>query len=81
MDRDPTVWLSSDIARCTNTHGCGKADSCSRFRAPVPKNGAMEDYSEAALTIGECTRYMPIQRGYRPAAAEPVVKDWPKGAE
>lgn len=81
MDRDPTVWLASDVARCTNTHGCSKAESCARFRAPVPRNGSMADFSEAARVIGECTRYMPITRGYAPSSPAPVVKDWPKGGD
>lgn len=81
MERDSTVHLASNIARCAPLSGCSRSESCARARAAVPRNGVMADFSEAAHVIGECTRYMPITRGYAPSSPAPVVKDWPNGGE
>ena len=81
MDRDPTIHLDPATPRCSAIAGCAKAADCARRMAPIPASGGrIEDFSEAARVIGECTRYAPIVRGYRPPASAPVVKDWPGGA-
>lgn len=80
MDRDPTIYLDNAVPRCSAVTGCAKASACARRMATVPVNGKVEDYSEAAHVIGECSRYTPIVRGYRAPASAPVVKDWPEGA-
>ncbi len=83
MERDPTVHLDADIPRCSAIAGCMMALSCARRMAPIPaRGGKLEDFSDAARVIGECTRFIPIRRGIRPApTVPPVVKDWPSGAD
>lgn len=79
MDRDPSVILASDMARCEPSDVCAVRHRCARGMAPLPDRMAIvADWSifpHGGTML--CDGYLCVRTVRKQDQARPAPKPWP----